>query len=80
MRRMRFEFKIEDQWIGRFYRKSKWGRSYQLGAGVVTDRVDRFDTWWCLIPCFPLHVVEHDPFDPRVEPIPEADFWGAVWS
>lgn len=39
MRRLRFEFKKEDAWIGAFWRRTG----------------DRFDLWLCLVPCFPLH-------------------------
>lgn len=36
----RFEFKIEDMWLGLFWR--------------VTDK--KIDVWICLLPCLPLHI------------------------
>lgn len=37
----RFEWKLNDFWVGAFWRR--WGRH-------------RFDLWICLIPCIPLHI------------------------
>lgn len=40
----RFEFKLEDFWIGAFWRRE----------------AARWDIWVCLIPCFPLHLTWWD--------------------
>lgn len=41
---MRFEFKLEDFWIGAFWRRED-------------DRKCPFiDLWICLVPCVPLHI------------------------
>lgn len=36
---LRFEFKIQDLWVGVFWKNTK----------------ERLDIWVCLIPCLPLH-------------------------
>lgn len=47
--RVQFEWKIEDLWIGVF-----WRHGYaQFDAG---DRRMFTDVWICLVPCCPLHV------------------------
>lgn len=38
--RWRFEWKLEDLWIGVFWK---------------TDRTQTFDIWICILPCLPLH-------------------------
>lgn len=43
--RISLEFKIEDLWIGAFWRRSLHG----------------LDVWICLIPCLPIHIfIEYD--------------------
>ena len=37
---IRFEFKLNDFWVGMFWKNTK----------------DQFDVWVCLIPCFPIHI------------------------
>lgn len=39
--RVRFEFKLQDFWIGVY-----WSRG----------RLEAFDLWVCIIPCLPLHI------------------------
>lgn len=45
----RFEFKVEDMWIGVFWRRT-----------VLTDTPEAFmeamDVWLCLLPMVPLHL------------------------
>lgn len=43
--RMRLEFKLQDLWIGLF-----WKRKYYFD-------VMRTDYWICVVPCFPLHLI-----------------------
>ena len=40
------EWKLEDMWIGIFWRR--YGVSYLFGKGI--------DVWVCLVPCCPLHI------------------------
>lgn len=83
MFRMRFEFKPEDQWIGRFYRKTNWVLVYDpppLKEGEGRKRgghygVARRDEWWCLIPGLPLHLVWHEEPLKETAPVSEKDFW-----
>lgn len=46
-----WEFKLEDMWIGVFWRK-------QVTHPMI-DEMDtnhQFDLWICIIPCFPIHI------------------------
>lgn len=43
--RARFEWKVEDAWIGAYWRRSE----------------DAFDLWICLLPCVPLHITRRRP-------------------
>lgn len=60
--RIRVECKIQDLWIGVFW---KWGyedQSYDLqkvkqGYGHQCYSQQRFDLWLCLFPCLPIHFV-----------------------
>lgn len=64
---IRFEFKIEDFWIGAF-----WKRTGGMGMEYV-------DIWICLIPCVPLHLTrarwrigeEH-----QIPPTSNENVWG----
>lgn len=38
--RVRLEWKIQDLWIGAFWRRTP----------------ERFDLWICLVPCLPIHI------------------------
>jgi hypothetical protein len=42
----RFEFKVEDAWVGAFWKHQPW----------TNGGFERFDLWVCLLPCVPLHV------------------------
>ena len=61
MIRARFEFKLQDLWIGAFWKRGEcrwiepedWEASEGLAPMSVCERVD---VWICLIPCLPLHV------------------------
>ena len=49
--RARIEFKLEDFWIGAF-----WRTSWAEGAVATVQ----YDLWICLIPCLPLHLTWYD--------------------
>ena len=50
--RIRIEFKIEDFWIGAF-----WRSTFDAVGPSRKDWVRAtYDLWICLIPCFPLHL------------------------
>lgn len=42
---LRIEFKLEDMWIGAY-----WRRTAEIFGEHVT-----FDLWVCLVPCLPIH-------------------------
>lgn len=47
--RVTLEFKLEDCWIGVFWRRRRtWEEC--MGGGSM-------DIWLCLLPCFPIHIV-----------------------
>lgn len=55
--KVRFEFKIEDSWVGMY-----WKRSTAEVAEVADDKRTavlisrpKFDLWICIVPWFPLH-------------------------
>jgi hypothetical protein len=56
---MRFEFKIQDSWVGVFWKRSLDEEvevaDTQREAVLVT--APRLDVWLCLVPWFPLHIV-----------------------
>ena len=56
--RARFEFKLEDMWIGVFWKRSReqFIPNDQGDKWESLER-ERVDVWICLIPCVPLHVV-----------------------
>lgn len=52
--RAALEWKLEDCWVGAFWKRSELaltraGRDGGLGGGVI-------DIWICLIPCLPIHL------------------------
>lgn len=47
--RAKFEFKLEDLWIGAYWER-KW-------LATMPHTTERWDVWICFIPCFPLHIV-----------------------
>jgi len=60
MLKARFEFKLEDLWVGVFWRTV---RLLPEGAGMLnavpldhTVLPLQTDWWICLVPCFPLHI------------------------
>lgn len=53
-----FEYKLEDFWIGAFW-KVESDPKYRL--------FDRLDVWICLIPCFPLHLMFYYNFRQQLE-------------
>jgi hypothetical protein len=48
--KIRLEFKIEDLWVGLF-----WKSKYQAAGGGKWERSE-YDLWICLIPCVPIHL------------------------
>lgn len=46
----RFEFKLEDFWVGVYWKKS----TFVDGSTVCVYK--RLDIWLCILPCFPLHI------------------------
>jgi len=55
----RFEFKIEDSWIGVFWKRSI-DESVEVNDSeteAVIVSTPRLDVWVCFVPWFPLHVV-----------------------
>lgn len=46
----RLEFKLEDFWVGIFWR---W-QEHRL------HQPDALDVWVCLVPCLPLHITWYD--------------------
>lgn len=75
-----FEFKLQDLWIGVFWKRSveKWAKP-AIGSFVDIREADRIDVWVCLIPCVPLHIVwrgpdrEHDDIGAAVAEMEGAD-------
>ena len=47
-RKLRIEFKIEDCWIGAFWKSNTSWIGY------------KYDLWVCIIPCFPIHYTYRD--------------------
>ncbi len=43
--KVRLEFKIQDCWIGAFWR---WNRNEY-------EKIWEWDVWVCVVPCFPIH-------------------------
>ena len=55
MLNIRFQYKLEDFWIGAFWRKSKV--CVPQGAPFYTLPIcDMVEVWICLIPCLPIHI------------------------
>jgi hypothetical protein len=50
MMRIRLEFKLQDLWIGAFWREGRLLRDRQSG-----QRKREYHLWLCLLPCVPLH-------------------------
>jgi len=59
--RARVEFKLQDFWIGVFWKRSesKWIREEDQNENAIwrSRKSDRIDAWICLMPCIPIHVV-----------------------
>jgi hypothetical protein len=56
--KIRIEFKLEDLWVGLFW-KSKWQMTpLKMDGGHSITGYERssFDLWICLIPCVPIHL------------------------
>jgi hypothetical protein len=54
----KFEFKLQDLWIGVFWKKGTDRCSYydDKNRRPVSLAPERLDIWICLIPCLPLHL------------------------
>ena len=50
----RIEFKLEDFWIGAFWKQTTVVRYDKAPDGYTGNRVD---VWICVVPCFPLHLI-----------------------
>ena len=57
----RFEFKVQDLWIGVFWRRQQTQRICDEDQGdnaIWRPRIaERLDVWLCLLPCIPFHIV-----------------------
>lgn len=49
----RVEWKLEDCWVGVFWKRSPPERTLLL---LGLPSLPRVDVWICLLPCLPLHV------------------------
>lgn len=66
--KIRIEFKLEDLWIGAFWKRTLTRQVCHCGDYMDThsclsghlpvqmDYPDELDIWICLIPCFPIHI------------------------
>ena len=52
--KFRFEFKLQDLWLGVFWKRSEEQYFVEAKKFFTATRVD---IWICLLPCFPLHIV-----------------------
>lgn len=46
---VRLEWKVEDAWVGVFWRRSLHHRSQHMADHVL-------DVWVCIVPCVPIHI------------------------
>lgn len=53
--KVRFEFKLEDFWIGAFWKKTTFVN------GSQNKTYKRLELWVCFVPCFPLHLTWERP-------------------
>jgi hypothetical protein len=49
----RIEFKLEDFWVGAFWKRATTVQYDTVPYGRTGSRVD---VWVCIVPCFPLHL------------------------
>jgi hypothetical protein len=49
--RARIEFKLEDMWVGVFWRRHEFMPAYPQHHEI------QYDVWICLLPCLPIHIV-----------------------
>lgn len=49
--KIRLEFKLQDLWIGAFWRSER-----HVSKEVPLVVVRTFELWLCLVPCLPVHV------------------------
>ena len=54
MIRARFEWKLQDLWVGLFWKR---GRDEWFESGDAFFTCERLDVWICVLPCVPLHIV-----------------------
>lgn len=52
--KIRLEFKIEDMWVGLFWRRKRWHGDPQSGGPCIQT-----DVWICLVPCLPIHITHY---------------------
>ena len=54
------EFKLEDLWIGVFWKSIN--ADYGSILGIVTEDLH---IWICIIPCLPIHIIQSHKFKKR---------------
>lgn len=80
--RARWEVKIEDLWIGVFWRWSTpYGQDFEAAlrraaaeGPFAGDRLRELDVWICIVPCLPLHIT----IGPRDSAVPREPRWHCV--
>jgi len=55
--RIRIEFKLQDFWIGIFWKTERDLYESNPRTHQSTDRITT-DIWICLVPCFPIHITK----------------------
>jgi hypothetical protein len=53
--RVRLEFKIEDMWIGVYWKSSCTTLAHMDGKEPEVT-YNQLDIWVCLLPCLPIHI------------------------
>lgn len=55
-----FEWKLEDLWVGVFWRKSQEQVGHAFAGGsrsaLIPVIAHNLDVWVCLLPCLPIHI------------------------
>lgn len=51
----RIEWKVEDMWIGLYWRVGRWAVE-----GDPARQVRKIDVWICILPCLPIHLIWAD--------------------
>lgn len=65
-RRVRWEHKVQDAWVGAFWKRSHWwGGTIQAFESDTAMPHLEFDLWICLVPFFPIHYQSMTCPEPR---------------